>query len=173
MVQSGNGVASFITGAGVAIQLPETFLPSTRHRYAAISALKIGPNAWRVHGDVTPAPNAIVMPNGGALSGVAAASALTITLSPEHVGQLIETTSATPVTVIAPLESEIPVGAVIRVAQGADGGVTFAAAAGARLLHCASKQPRSSGRDGMVDVLKTAEGVWRITGDLALIKSFA
>lgn len=58
-------------------------------------------------------------------------------------------------------------------AQGADGEVTFTTAAGARLLHCASKQPRSSGRDGVIDVLKTAEGVWRITGDLALIKSFA
>lgn len=173
VIQSGEGVASFRAGAGAAIQLPETFLPSTRERYAAISALKIGPNAWRVHGDVTPAPNALLLPNGGALSGVAVAPASTITLSLEHVGQLIETTSTTPVTVTATLDPAIPVGAVIRVAQGAEGGVTFTPAAGVRLLHCASKQPRSSGRNGVVDVLKTADGVWRITGDLALIKSFA
>jgi len=173
LVQAGSGAASFSAGAGVRIDIAEGFEPTTRARHGAISALKTGPDAWRIHGDVTPAPGAILLPNGGALTGVRAVADAMITIAPSDVGALIETTAATPVTVVAPLDDAIPVGAAVRIVQVGDGAVSFTAGTGARLQHCASKQAQSSGRFGVAEFYKTAADTWRLTGDLALIKSFA
>jgi len=173
LIQSGNGDARFIAGPGVRIDIAEGFEPRTRSRHGAISALKVGPDAWRIHGDVAPATGTVLLPNGGALAGVIALADAEITLTPSQVGALIETTAAGPVGVVAPLDAAIPVGAAVRIVQVGDGVVRFSAGAGARLEHCASKQPQSSGRFGIAELYKTAADTWRLTGDLALIKSFA
>lgn len=173
VVQSGAGAATMRAGDGATVHIAEGFTPTTRMRHGAISALKVGTNAWRVHGDVTPEPSTILLPNGGALSGVIQLAGSAVTIAPSHVGALLELTSDAPATVTAPADAAIPVGAVVRLTQTGDGPVGFEAGSGARLLFCASKQPRLSGRHGVVDLLKTAEDAWRLTGDLALIKSFA
>lgn len=173
LVQAGPGAASFSAGAGVRIDIAEGFEPTTRVRHGAISALKMGPDAWRIHGDVTPAAGFTLLANGGALTGVRAVADATITIAPSDAGALIETTAAAPVTVVAPLDDAIPVGAAVRIVQVGDGVVNFIAGAGARLQHCASKQAQSAGRFGVAELYKTAADTWRLTGDLALIKSFA
>jgi hypothetical protein len=172
-LQSGAGVARFVGATGVTLLIPDLFVPETRFRLGALSAVKVGPDAWRVSGDAALTPTAIIMPNGGALSGVIASEEASILLRGDHSGTIIETTSASPITVIAPLDEAISVGAVIRVAQAGDGDVSFVAGAGARLLHCASKAPHASGRDAVVTLCKTSPTTWRMIGDLALLKSFA
>jgi len=113
------------------------------------------------------------MPNGGALAGVIQTAATAITLGAAHSGQMIETTADVPVTLTVPSDSAIPVGATVRVAQAGAGPVTFVAGAGVTLLHCGSKAPHSSGRHGVVDLVRTGPAVWRCAGDLALLKAFA
>lgn len=139
----------------------------------AVSALKISANRWLLHGDLALAPNAIGMPNSGALADVIQTAATAITLGATHSGQMIETTADVPVTVTVPTDPAIPVGAVVRVAQARAGVVTFAAGAGATLLHCGSKAPHSSGRQGVVDLVRSGPTIWRCAGDLALLKAFA
>lgn len=173
LIQSGAGAASFSAGTGVRIDIAEGFEPTTRMRHGAISALKTDPDAWRIHGDVTPAAGVTLLANGGALTGVRAVADATITIAPSDAGALIETAAAAPVTVVAPLDDAIPVGAAVRIVQVGDGVVSFIAGAGARLQYCASKQAQNSGRFGVAELYKTAADTWRLTGDLALIKSFA
>jgi hypothetical protein len=173
LLQSGLGPVRVAGAAGVTVETAEHLLPQTRMRLAAVSALKIGANRWRLHGDLAVAPNAIVLPNGGALTGVIQTAVTELTLGAAHSGQMVETTADVPVTVTAPSDPAIPVGAVVRVAQAGAGPVTFAAGMGATLLHCGSKAPRSSGRNGVVELVRTGQFTWRCAGDLALLKAFA
>lgn len=173
VVQGGNGAATFRAGVGATIQIAEQFLPTTRTRYGAVSALKVGPNTWRIHGDVTPTASAILMPNGGAIAAVFRLPETAITLDAAHSGALIETTSAEPVTVTLPANSDIMIGAVIRVAQAGDGTVSVVAGTDATVLHCASKAAHTSGPNSMIALVKTGAAIWRMTGDLAPLKAFA
>lgn len=173
LLQSGLGAVRVAGAAGVTVEVAEHLLPQTRMRLGAVSALKIGPNRWRLHGDLALAPNAIVMPNGGALAGVIQTAVTAITLGATHSGQMIETTADVPVTVTVPNDPAVLIGAVVRIAQAGAGVVTFVAGPGATLLHCGSKAPHSSGRNGVVDLVRTGPTAWRCAGDLALLKAFA
>jgi len=172
VIQGGVGAATFEAGAGATIQIAEMFTPTTRMRFGAVSALKVGPDTWRVHGDVAPAANAILTPNGAA-SGVLQIPDAAITLDATHSGAIVETLAADPVTITLAADAEIMVGAVIRVAQAGKGAVSFIAGVGAKILHCATKALSVSGQDGVVDLLKTGPATWRVTGDLAYLKAFA
>lgn len=173
LLQSGVGAVRVAGAAGVTVEIAESFLPQTRMPFGAVSALKIGPNRWRLHGDLALAPNALWLPNGGALAGLIQSAATAITIGAMHSGQMIETTADVPVMVTVPADPAIPVGTVVRVAQAGAGAVTFVAGAGTTLLHCGSKAPHSSGRNSVVDLVRCAPAVWRCTGDLALLKAFA
>ncbi|WP_333835315.1 hypothetical protein [Rubrimonas sp.] len=172
-LQDGDGLVRFVAESGAALVVPEMFLPETRFRHGAITAVKIAPDTWRVSGDAAFAQNVFLESDGGAASGVLTLPDLSITLSAEHSGAIIETAAAAPVTILAPVADDIPVGAVIKIVQAGAGTVRFDAAADATLLYCGTKAPHTAGPNALVALYKTARGTWRMTGDLALLKSFA
>lgn len=173
VVQGGSGPVRF-TGAGVAsVQTMDGYLAETRGHLAALSALKIAPDTWRIHGDAALASDVVIAANGGALAGVLAMGETTIRIGAGHAGHLIETTSALPVTVFVTADAAVPVGATIRVVQAGDGLVSFAHDPDVRLLHCRSRLPECSGRDGVILLHKTAVDTWRASGDLGLVRAFS
>jgi hypothetical protein len=173
VIQRGTGLARFLAGGEAQLEIMEGFLPQTSARFASISALKVAPNTWRIHGNVALAPNATALANGGALSSIIQTSETAIRIGTDHKGAMIETTAVEPVTVLATVDASIPVGAVVRIAQMGEGAVHLAADSEAKLLHCGTRLPMSSGRNGIVILHKTAADTWRVSGDLALVHAFA
>jgi hypothetical protein len=172
-IQNGQGTVTLVADSGASIEVPEGFLPSTLMRLGAVSAIKVASNTWSVRGDIAPKTGALLAPSAGAVAGVIQNSEETVVLSIDNVGFLVETSASAPVTVVAPADPAIPIGAVIRIAQGGDGAASLAGEPGVEILHCSTKQLRLSGRDGVVDLIKIGTASWRATGDLALLKSFA
>jgi hypothetical protein len=174
-LQNGDGGIAVVASAGVTLSSYDGFVRQTGRRSASISMLKIGPNRWRVFGDLQPAPDTILNPDGGAVSLVRATAATAETLTLKDIGALVECTAPNPVVVTLPTHAtaEIPIGAVVQVVQAGDGTVTFTPETGAAVLTCSTRSSQTCGKDGVVRVMKTALNTWRLTGDLADIHAFA
>jgi hypothetical protein len=173
VIQGGDGVVRFEAGGRAILQIMEDFVPETRNRFGAISALKVAPDTWRIHGDAALAPGATLLANGGRLSGVMQTVAAEIRVGADHGGVMIETASADDVTVVLTADADLPIGAVVHVVQSGDGRVLLKPDAGVTLLHCGHRLPEGSGRNGVVVLHKTAAATWRASGDLALVRAFA
>jgi hypothetical protein len=173
VIQGGEGVARFVANGRAALQIMDDFVPETRNRFGAISALKVAPDTWRIHGDVALAPGSKLLANGGSLAGVMQVGTPEIRLSADHDGVMIETVSADEVVVIVTANADLPIGTVVHVVQSGDGAVRFKSDDGVTLLHCGHRLPEGSGRHGVVVLHKTAAATWRASGDLALVRAFA
>ncbi len=173
VIQGGEGVARFVTDGRATMQIMADFVPETRNRFGAISALKVAPDTWRIHGDAALAPGFKLLANGGNLSGVMQVAEREIRLGADHDGVMIETMSADEVVVIVTSDEDLPIGTVVHVVQSGDGTVRFKADKSATLLHCGHRLPEGSGRHGVVVLHKTAAATWRASGDLALVRAFA
>ena len=173
VLQTGRGAAQFVPSGSAIIKFMDEFVPQTRDQGASLTAIKIAPNTWSIHGDLTPVDGALICPNGGGLSGVLRESSTLIRLTVQHAGIMIETTAAEPVTVLLTQGPDIAVGTVVHVVQAGAGVVQLQADTGANLLHCGSRMPQGSGPNGVIVLHKTAEDTWRASGDLALVRAFA
>jgi hypothetical protein len=173
VIQGGSDPVRFAGAGGAILQTMDGYLAETRGRLAALSALKIAADTWRIHGDAAIASDVVIAPNGGALAGVLATEETTIRIGAGHAGHLIETTSPFSVTVVVTADAAVPVGATVRVVQAGDGLVSFAHEPDVRLLHCRTRLPECSGRDGVIVLHKTAVDTWRASGDLGLVRAFS
>ncbi|MGF1658151.1 MAG: hypothetical protein ACFCUS_01865 [Rubrimonas sp.] len=173
VIQGGDGVARFVADERSTLQIMDDFAPETRSRFGAISALKVAPNTWRIHGDAAVAPGSRLNANGGSLAGVMQVGATEIRLCADHDGVMIETVSDNEVDVVVTADAGLPIGAAVHVVQSGEGRVRFKPEDGVKLLHCGQRVPQGSGRNGVVVLHKTADGIWRASGDLALVRAFA
>ena len=175
VLQANDGAVSFVGAPGVTIELFTGWLAKTMGRMAIASLMKMGPNHWRLGGDLDSAQDAMVNANGGAINAVRATAAPLASIDLTDVGGMIELTAEDPVTVILPSDDTayIPDGAVVHIVQAGPGRVTLSAESGVKALVCAAKAMEIAEQHGVVRALKTAPNTWRLTGDLKDLRAFA
>jgi hypothetical protein len=94
------------------------------------------------------------------------------TLSLAHSEQFLRCNSATPMSLTIPTNAAVAfrVGATIEINQAGAGAVSIVADSGVTLQHMSTKTPDTAGQFAVICLVKVAEDVWSLSGDLTVFE---
>jgi hypothetical protein len=93
----------------------------------------------------------------------------TLGLGDDRTTVRLDATSGVTVTVPAHTTTQIPVGTTIRLVQANIGQITVAAAGSVTVDLPGDRNPKTRARHSVLELLKTADDTWQLTGDLEVV----